>query len=194
MTKTELIEKIIDLTCDFFNETEEDIEEDKRILSEDMASGDISAYVRCLEERRDCECKPFDGVHGEYDFEGMKKYDEVIDELKKYEYGDPVRLDPHLIPTHDGHIFVSDRGIKYDLLEGVTMGYPVSPTKSSDIFFVMFNLYDCDEQDMVGWSYGAEFYKIKEYIDWMIAVTSKWEKEHKDIIDRILKGEIKEYD
>ena len=71
----------------------------------------------------------------------------------------------------DGYEFISDKGIKYDLLEGVS----IRGNTSSDIVFIMLS-YDeeltekIDNDEFVGYMYGAEFLtsdnkEMEEFID-----------------------------
>lgn len=92
----------------------------------------------------------------------------------------------------DGDIFISDSGVKYDLLEGVTMGC-VDGEKTSDIVFLMFTIYDCGFSDCVGFSFGATFYRDSEWVEWMDKTTKAWEEKHRDIVDGIKNGSIKEF-
>lgn len=54
----------------------------------------------------------------------------------------------------DGYVFVSDSGIEYELLEGVSIG--ANKQYTSDIIFIM--LLDCDynvDNNVVGWLFGS---------------------------------------
>ena len=85
MTKEELVNRITELLSDPWTESEEEIENDRNILAYDLDNGEVSFYIKILEEHRDYECKPIDGIHGEYDLDRMREFDEVIEELKGME-------------------------------------------------------------------------------------------------------------
>lgn len=95
----------------------------------------------------------------------------------------------YITSNRDGDLFVSDNGVKYELLEGITMNGKFT----SDIFYVMFTSYDCGFSDCVGFSFGASFYKEPEWVQWIDDKVNKWEQEHKDILEGIRSGDIKEY-
>lgn len=55
---------------------------------------------------------------------------------------------------NDGYVYISDSGIEYELLEGVSIGADKQYT--SDIVFIM--LLDCDynvDNNVVGWLFGS---------------------------------------
>ena len=91
----------------------------------------------------------------------------------------------------DGLMWVSDNGIEYDLLEGLTLG---SPRYASDILFIMFNRYDA-KQDVVYWMYGAEGIEDEDeyFLKVVNEVVNEWEGNHKDIVSGIKDGTIKQY-
>ena len=56
--------------------------------------------------------------------------------------------------TNEGYVFISKKGIKYDLLEGVTIG--VTPKYTSDIIFIFLSDSDYNVKDnFVGYLFGA---------------------------------------
>ena len=82
MTSREtLFERIYNEVCDPWTLTDDEKEQEKKNFYDALESGDIWDYVRSIEETRDCVCRP-DGVHGCYDFEEMRKFDCLIEELK----------------------------------------------------------------------------------------------------------------
>ena len=67
----------------------------------------------------------------------------------------------HFANDRDGYEFISDKGIKYDLLEGVS----IRGNTSSDIVFIMLSFDEeltekVDNDEFVGYLYGAEFLSI----------------------------------
>ena len=87
----------------------------------------------------------------------------------------------------EGAIFISGNGIRYELLEGISMNGKFT----SDIFFVMFTLYDCDLADVVGFSYGATHYQFLDNVRWINGTVNRWEENHKELIDDIKTGKIR---
>lgn len=83
MSKEALFERIYNEVCDPWTLTEDERKEEEKTFYEALNSGDIDQYIKSIEETRDCVCRP-DGVHGCYDFEEMRKFDCLIDELKSY--------------------------------------------------------------------------------------------------------------
>ena len=81
MDRAALFERIYDEVCDPWTMTEDEKEEEKKCFFKALETGDIWDYVKSIEETRDCVCKPSDGVHGCYDFEEMRKFDCLIEEL-----------------------------------------------------------------------------------------------------------------
>jgi len=81
MSRETLFERMYNEVCDPWTLTEDEKEQERTIFYEALDSGDIGDYVRSLEETRDCVCRPY-GVHGCYDFEEMRKFDCLIEELK----------------------------------------------------------------------------------------------------------------
>lgn len=82
----------------------------------------------------------------------------------------------------NGYSYVSDNGIKYNLLEG--MSYQGKST--SDILFIMLD-YDNNLSDLVdandflvGWFYGAGDYVDENYISRYVNL---YEKKHHEIVN-----------
>lgn len=89
-------------------------------------------------------------------------------------------------------MFKSDNEVKYELLEGHTMGG--DQVYTSDIVFVMLGYYEQlwpQPDGFVGWFFGAtELEKMDEdSINYLDSVVSEWEKEHGDIVEQIKKGD-----
>lgn len=64
----------------------------------------------------------------------------------------------------EGYIFISEKGLKYELLEGVSIGS--TPQYTSDIIFIMFSDLDIKvDTPLVNFLYGATFINesIEEY-------------------------------
>ena len=95
----------------------------------------------------------------------------------------------------DGYVFVSDRGIEYELLEGMSIGSEQKYT--SDIIFIMLNNAEYNvDNNVVGYLFGADIFledsryyeeSIKEMVDefenrnfgkwgWVIMVYAKNDK------------------
>jgi len=83
MSRESLFERIYDEVCDPWTLTEDEKEAERKCFYEALETGDIEDYVKSIEVTRDCICRPFDGVHGCYDFEEMRKFDDLISELKE---------------------------------------------------------------------------------------------------------------
>ena len=81
--------------------------------------------------------------------------------------------------SYDGYIFISDSGIEYDLLEGVTMGRPERYT--SDKIFIILNDFRYEEQhSLVGYLWGASHLKdsIEVYNDHISELVNSFESSH----------------
>lgn len=81
---------------------------------------------------------------------------------------------------NDGYVYVSDSGIEYELLEGVSIG--ASKQYTSDIVFIM--LLDCDynvDNNIVGWLFGSSSMFDSE------ADVKSYEESIKNIIDEFEK-------
>lgn len=87
----------------------------------------------------------------------------------------------------DGYTYVSDNGIKYDLLEGMNF----HGTTTSEIIFIMLHvdndLYDnlnIDvDQELVYWFYGAYVKQDDEwFLDSLKNETSKYENKHPELV------------
>jgi hypothetical protein len=81
--------------------------------------------------------------------------------------------------TEEGYIYTSKNGIKYDLLEGTTIG--VSPRKTSDIIFIMMSDVNFNvENHIVGWLFGAYDlpYRLDEYDASITEMVDIYEKEN----------------
>ena len=73
----------------------------------------------------------------------------------------------------DGYVYVSDRGIEYELLEGMSIG--ANKRYTSDIIFIILNNAEYNVEDhIVGYLFGAEIFledsryyeeSIKEMVD-----------------------------
>ena len=73
----------------------------------------------------------------------------------------------------DGYVYVSDRGIEYELLEGMSIGSERKYT--SDIIFIMLNNAEYNvDNNVIGYLFGAEIFledsryyeeSIKEMVD-----------------------------
>ena len=64
----------------------------------------------------------------------------------------------------EGYIFISEKGLKYELLEGVSIGS--TPQYTSDIIFIMFSDLDIKvDTPLVNFLYGATFINecLEEY-------------------------------
>ena len=88
MNKKTLWELLYELTGDPWTETEEDKEICEREFYKSLDSGDVQIYIDALEENKGYECRPIDGIHGEYDFKRMDLYDRIINEIKAYQKGE----------------------------------------------------------------------------------------------------------
>ena len=81
--------------------------------------------------------------------------------------------------TEDGYKFISENGIEYDILEGVTIG--VSPRKTSDMIFILLNNADYNvENHFVGYLFGACLFSEREteYEESIAELVDKYEKEN----------------
>jgi hypothetical protein len=84
--------------------------------------------------------------------------------------------------------YVSDNGLKYELLEGITIGGANSCT--SDICFILLDTYDDprllenEDDRTVGWFYGAidikNDYDTEKIIKYYVDI---YEKNHPDIVE-----------
>lgn len=64
--------------------------------------------------------------------------------------------------TDNGYVFISKNGIKYNVLEGMTIG--VKPRKTSDMIFILLNNADYNvEEHLVGYLFGACLLPDREY-------------------------------
>ena len=88
MNKKTLWELLYELTGDPWTDTEDDKEICEREFYKDLDSGDVQIYIDALEENKGYECRPIDGIHGEYDFKRMDLYDRIINEIKAYQKGE----------------------------------------------------------------------------------------------------------
>lgn len=78
---------------------------------------------------------------------------------------------------NEGYIYISKKGLKYELLEGVSIGS--TPTYTSDIIFIM--LCDLDvsvDTPLVNFFYGATFMNdsIEEYNDIIREMVKEFER------------------
>ena len=88
MNKKTLWELLYELTGDPWTETDDDVAICEQEFYKDLDSGDVQIYIDSLEENKNYECRPIDGIHGEYDFKRMDLYDRIIEEIKKYQKGE----------------------------------------------------------------------------------------------------------
>ena len=80
----------------------------------------------------------------------------------------------------EGYIYISKRGLKYELLEGVSIGSPKQYT--SDVIFIMLSGLDLKIQTpFVGFFYGASFINesIEEYDQIIEEMVEEYERENK---------------
>lgn len=81
--------------------------------------------------------------------------------------------------SYDGYIFISDSGIQYDLLEGVTIGRPEQYT--SDKIFIVLNDFRYEPQhSIVGYLWGASHLEdcIKIYDEHISEMVNAYESSH----------------
>lgn len=78
----------------------------------------------------------------------------------------------------DGYVYISDSGIEYELLEGVSVGTEIKYT--SDIVFIILNNceYNVDNY-VVGYVFGAHYFaeNPKEYEETIKKIVDKYEEE-----------------
>ena len=195
MDREALFERMYDAVCDPWTLTEDEKEEEKKCFFEALNSGDIADYVESIEETRDCICRPF-GVHGCYDFEEMRKFDCLIEELKsasaKTETKKENNMTTGLFKDKNGYVAYRHNGIKYSLFDGVTMGR----SSSSDIAFLMLESYENIHVEYIAYQYGSfeleDERNLGERIDWIDQACEDWENKHPDTVERIWKGEVEE--
>ena len=83
------------------------------------------------------------------------------------------------INDKDGYEFISNKGIKYELLEGISY----KGTSTSDRLFILLSFDEeliekVNHQDYVGYIFGAEFVEryTDEYIEIIDKMVNKYEK------------------
>lgn len=77
----------------------------------------------------------------------------------------------------DGYVYVSDRGIEYELLEGMSIGSERKYT--SDIIFIMLNNAEYNVEDhIVGYLFGASVFErqLMDYDESIKAMVDEFEK------------------
>ena len=77
----------------------------------------------------------------------------------------------------EGYIFISEKGLKYELLEGVSIGS--TPQYTSDIIFIMFSDLDLTvDTPLVNFLYGATFINesIEEYNEIIEGMVEEFER------------------
>lgn len=97
-----------------------------------------------------------------------------------------------IVHESDSLVFVSDNGVKYDLLEGIV---PINERKTSDIMFMMLYFdpeYIDNELDemvrdgFVAYFYGATFIASEKdksgYIEMMDSFAKKYEDKHPEVV------------
>lgn len=80
----------------------------------------------------------------------------------------------------DGYVYISDSGIEYELLEGVSIGADKQYT--SDIMFIM--LLNCDynvDNNVVGWLFGSSSMfdseaNVKSYEESIRSIVDEFER------------------
>lgn len=116
-------------------------------------------------------------------------------------------MNKSIIETEKGreegtYYFRKHNGIKYQLLEGTTIGRKGAKQFASDQVFVMLANYDDLPVVFVGWMFGAclfddiedeDFIKDREYlIEELDHITDEWEEVNKELVQEILDGDYKE--
>ena len=77
----------------------------------------------------------------------------------------------------DGYVYISDRGIEYELLEGMSIGSERKYT--SDIIFIMLNNAEYNVEDhIVGYLFGASVFErqLMDYDESIKAMVDEFEK------------------
>ena len=77
----------------------------------------------------------------------------------------------------EGYVYISKKGLKYELLEGVTMGS--TPQYTSDIIFIMLSDLDVHvDTPFVNFFYGATFLNdsIEEYNNMIRDLVKEYER------------------
>ena len=83
--------------------------------------------------------------------------------------------------NNDGYYFISDSGIKYELLEGISIGGKRQYT--SDAIFIMLNdknYFEKVNNYFVGFWFGASFLHecLDEYNEYISKLVTEYEKEN----------------
>lgn len=81
MSREALFERMYNEVCDPWTLTDDEKEQERKHFYECLDLGDVHEYIESIEETRDSICRP-EGVHGCYDFEEMRKFNDLINELK----------------------------------------------------------------------------------------------------------------
>ena len=79
----------------------------------------------------------------------------------------------------DGYVYVSDRGIEYELLEGMSIG--AERRYTSDIIFIVLNNAEYDVEDhIVGYLFGAGVFErqLMDYDESIKAIVDDFEKKN----------------
>lgn len=79
----------------------------------------------------------------------------------------------------DGYVYVSDRGIEYELLEGISIGTEREYT--SDIIFIVLNNSEYNVEDhIVGYLFGASVFErqLMDYDESIKAIVDDFEKKN----------------
>ena len=79
----------------------------------------------------------------------------------------------------DGYVYVSDRGIEYELLEGMSIGAERKYT--SDIIFIMLNNAEYNVKDhIVGYLFGASVFErqLMDYDESIKSIVDDYEKKN----------------
>lgn len=120
-------------------------------------------------------------------------------------------MDKSMICTETGrengvYYFRKHNGIKYELLEGLTIGTKETKRFASDMLFVMLSAYDDLPTIFVGWMFGACLFDTLDdpnhsnpsidHHDYLIReldhITDKWESENEVLVQEILVGKYEE--
>ena len=79
----------------------------------------------------------------------------------------------------DGYVYVSDRGIEYELLEGMSIG--VERKYTSDIIFIILNNAEYNVEDhIVGYLFGASVFErqLMDYDESIKSIVDDYEKKN----------------
>ena len=79
----------------------------------------------------------------------------------------------------DGYVYVSDRGIEYELLEGMSIG--ANKRYTNDIIFIMLNNAEYNVEDhIVGYLFGASVFErqLMDYDESIKSIVDDYEKKN----------------